>query len=221
VSYDPSQPYEQIPYGDSYTQQPPSQASELPPFTQYPSYDHPSFYTQQAHQPYSMPPMPPPLPPVPPYTQPPQQQKKSRKWLWITLGIIGGIVLLSCVGCAIVLGTSFNSVKQILGPAFIPGEYYQYIKMQRYDKAYALLDSHASITINGKTIPNDQQSFTNAALQVDHSLGTVTNISVQPNENNLDQITVLVTRQKGNPYAVHLTFVQTGGSTRIASIDGI
>lgn len=55
-----------------------------------------------------------PPPPPGPYQQPsPYQQppKKSRKTLWIILGIIFGLMILLCGGCLAVTGVFFNEVE--------------------------------------------------------------------------------------------------------------
>ncbi len=204
------QPYERIPY--EQPQEQPSSPYPPPPT----SYMPPPYQPQQ----------PPPYQqavygqPLPGYVQPPQP-KKSRRWLWITLSIIGGVILLSCIGCSIASFVGFNFLKQAAGPAVTTGEYYQFIKQQDYTRAYALIDSNATITVNGETVSNDQQSFINAAQAADSTHGPVTSFSIQSSSNNLSNLTVAVTRQDGTTYDVHLTFVQNGSSAKISNMDGI
>lgn len=200
----PGQP-QQPPYGPQGYGQP----GQPGPFGQ----PQPPFYGQQPGQPPYAPPYGPPYMPPPP-------QKRSLKWLWITLGIIGGLVVLSCAGCFLFGTFGLNAVKQVAGPAFVTGEYYQYIKMQQYDKAYALLDSNATLTVAGASVPTNQSSYMQAAQLVDQKLGTVSNFTVQPSGNDLSHLTVTVTRGSQS-YDVHLTFSGTGSSTKIATIDGI
>ena len=179
-----------------------------------PGQPQPPFYGQQPGQPpygYGQPLF---MPDPPP-------QKRSLKWLWITLSIIGGLIVLSCAGCFAFGAFGLNVVKQVAGPAFVTGEYYQYVKMQQYDKAYALLDSNATITVAGTSVPTDANSYTQAAQLADQKLGPVTNFAVQAtNGNDLSHLTVTVTRGSQS-YDVHLTFSGTGGTTKIATIDGI
>ena len=222
MSYDPNQP--------PNAQQPPPYTS--PEAYQQNTYDQqPSSYGQQgygqpqqpppyAQQGYGPPPYGPPPYGPPPYMPPPPQQKRSLKWLWITLGIIGGLIVLSCAGCFLFGAFGLNVVKQVAGPAYVTGEYYQYVKMQQYDKAYALLDSNATITVAGASVPTDQTKYIQAAQLVDQQLGPVSNFSVQPNGNDLSHLTVTVTRGS-RTYDVHLTFSGTSGNTKIATIDGI
>ncbi len=70
-------------YGASQNQQQGYQAPPPPP-----AYGGQSAYGQPAG-----------IPPLPGYT-PVSQPKKSRRGLWITLGIVGGILLVSCVICS-------------------------------------------------------------------------------------------------------------------------
>lgn len=225
MGYDPNQP----PYGQPEQPQPPYEQ----PNTNYTS---PSYYEQppnvQSQQPaYGQPPPYAPLPygqpgyPQPPYGQPPfvpqpQQPKKSLRWLWITLGIIGGLVVLSCAGCAIAGVFGVNFLRQNVGSAFVTGEYYQYLKQGDYSKAYTLLDSNATLTINGAPVPVNQSAFTTAAQTVDSQLGPITNFAVSTISGDLTHLTVRVTRG-GKSYDVHLTFIGTGTNTKIASTDGI
>lgn len=219
MGYDPNQPPNEQ---QSYGQQPPS-------------YTSPEAYQQNAfgQQGYGQPQPPPqqqppygqqsygqPLYGPPPYMPPPPEQKRSLKWLWITLGIIGGLIVLSCAGCFLLGTFGFNAVKQVAGPAVVTGEYYQYVKMQQYDQAYALLDSNATITVAGVSVPTAQNSYIQAAQRLDQTLGPVSSFSVQPSGNDLSHLTVMVTRSSQS-YAVHLTFSGTGSSTKIATLDGI
>lgn len=95
----PSEPAYGASARSDYAAPPPAQPSysappSPPPYGGY----------QSAPPPYNPPPAAvPPLPgagygQVPNYAAPPQQQK-SRRGLWITLGIIGGLLLLVCVAC--------------------------------------------------------------------------------------------------------------------------
>lgn len=207
-------PPQQSPYGSPGYGQPGQPGQPQPPFYGQQPGQAPYGYGQQ--------PGPPPYGyGQPPFMPQPPQQKRSLKWLWITLSIIGGLIVLSCAGCFLFGAFGLNVVKQVAGPAFVTGEYYQYVKMQQYDKAYALLDSNATITVAGASVPTDANSYTQAAQLADQKLGPVTNFAVQAtNGNDLSHLTVTVTRGSQS-YDVHLTFSGTGGTTKIATIDGI
>src|SRR5437016_4241896 len=136
MSYDPDQPTygrPQDPSGPpSYGQQPPMghvpppYGPEYVPPQQQPPYQQPPYVPPQQQPPYQQPQYG--MPPMQNYT-PPQPPKKSLRWLWITLGIIGGIIILSCAGCAIasVFGISFIA-KTVGQPTIVASSYYQAIK---------------------------------------------------------------------------------------------
>jgi hypothetical protein len=223
MNYDPNQPT----YGPQDLSQPPSYGQ--PPYEHYGQYGPPQQAPQYEQPPHGQPPYgqypygQPPYgaPPIPNYAQAPQQPKKSLRWLWITLGIVGGILVLACAGCGIFTYFAGKAAVNLAGPAFTVGEYYQFVKQQDYAQAYALLDRNATISIAGRSLPApDEQSFATAAQTVDTSLAPVSNFSVQPNGSDTSHLTVRVTRGS-QTYDVHLTLTQVGGSWKIASMDGI
>ena len=64
------------------------------------------------------------------------------RWLWITLAIIGGIIVLGCAGCAIASAAGIGFfAKTVLGPTTTANAYYQAIKNQDYAKAYTYIDT--------------------------------------------------------------------------------
>jgi len=210
----PQQPYGQPPYGQP--QQPYGQ----------PSYDQPPAYapTQYGASPYG-------APPVPGYAPPQQQPKKSNRWLWITLGIIGGVLLLGCVGCVVVFGligkTAVNTVTSIQKTATaVSGEgaqatanaYYTAIETQDYATAYTYLDS-GLVASNNQPLTRDL--YTQAAQGRDTRLGKVTNYTVSADPNDPNIITVSATRSQGSTYTVHLKFTQTSDGWKITSYDEI
>ncbi len=151
----------------------------------------------------------------------PPQQKKSLRWLWITLGIVGGLLVLGCVGCGIFFYIVGRTAVTAVGPAFTVGEYYQYVKMQDYSHAYSLVSSNATLSVQNQPIPADQTSYTTAAQAVDTTVGAVTNFSVHTNGSDTSHLTITVTRGSNPPYDVHLTLAQENGSWKIVSMDGI
>ena len=218
-------------YNDPY-QMPPPQESQPPPSPYPPAYDPyaPSPYgpppgTQYGapqvppgpqapygSQPYGMPPM---------QFVPPPQKKTSLTWLWITLGIIAGILVLGCAGCGIFFYNVGKQATNIVGPAFAVGEYYQYLKQSDYSRAYTFVDPNASYTVGGQTVTvSDEQSFAQAAQSVDASQGTITDIQSGTNTTDTTHMTMTITRN-GSPYDVHLTLQQEGGSWKIIAADGI
>ena len=207
------QPYGQPPYGQPQ-----------PPYGQ-PSYNAPQPYgpTQYGTPPYV-------APPTPGYAQP-QQPKKSNRWLWITLGIIGGLLLLGCVGCVVVFGIIGRGVQQTVtnveqtatvvsgqGAQFTAQAYYAAIEAQDYTTAYSYLDSNLVTTTNQPLTPD---LYTQAAKGRDTSLGQVTKYTISAATNDPNSITVSVTRGQGKTYTVHLKFTQTSSGWKITSYDEI
>jgi hypothetical protein len=229
---DPNQP--QPPFGQP---QPPQQPQEPwsayggPPRQPYdegatqaapPTYGQPQYGQPQYPPPqYGAPPTQPPpygVPPTPAYAQ--QPQKKSRRWLWITLGIIGGIIALGCAGCAIATALGVNFFAQAVGPTVVAEQYYQAIQKQDYVTAYSYLASGATLTIQGQPVPVTQpQLFTAAAQALDSQLGPVSSHTLQPDGSNTSRITVVVIRPK-KTYNVILTLVKVGNDWKIQNIDG-
>ncbi len=209
---DPNQP-QPPPYGQQPYQQQPTQNSQPP-------YGQPD---QQYGPPYGQPQYG--VPPVPNYAQPQQQKKGSLRWLWITLGIILGLVVLVCGGCVIAsaLGVGFLA-KTVAAPITTVDQYYGAIKAQDYTKAYSYLDSNATLAAQGPSIPvTSVDTFTVAARAVDTSAGPVSSYNIVNTSvnNSTATITVHVTRG-GQSYDVHLQLRDVGnGNWKIVNGDGI
>jgi hypothetical protein len=213
MSYDPNNPY-----GQGQPQQPYGQ-----PPTQY----TPPAYGPDQQQPYGQPQYGgPPSPGQPQYGGPPPfaqpQKKTSLRWLWITLGVIGGILVLSCAGCAIAGALGFNFLAQAVGPQITVQQYYQAVKQQDYATAYSFLTSDASVSANGQSGPvSGESSFQTAATTLDTTLGTVTSYTANTQGSDTSHVTVTVTRSRGGSYDVHLVLVKVGNNWKIQSADGI
>lgn len=192
-----SNPYEMPPV----TNVPPSNPYEMPP-TQYAG---PSQYN---------------VPPVPGFAQPQLQPKRSLRWLWITLGIVGGVLLLSCAGCFIAGAAGYNFFAQtVIGPTTVANSYYSAIQNQDYAKAYSYLDSNMQ-TLSGQTLTQDL--YTTTATAKDTTDGTVTGFTQTgyTTNNGTANITMSVTRN-GLTYDVHLQLQQTNNNWVITSYDAI
>ncbi len=240
MSYDPNQPQQpdsgqqpQYPYGQ------PQQPYGQPGQPQQPPYGQPqSPYEQQWGQQPQQPPYGEQQPPqdyaptqyvapaygaqpVPGY-MPPPQPKKSRRGLWIVLGIIGGVIVLSCAVCGILFATGVGFfAKTIAEPAIVVNQYYSAVEKQDYATAYSYIDQNLTAS-NGKQLT--QQVYTLAAQGLDTVKGPVTkytfgnNISVT---NNTASVTVSVTRGSAPAYDVQLQLQQVNGSWKITSYDNI
>jgi hypothetical protein len=198
----PQPPYgqpQQPPYGQQWGQQPPPDYAP----TQYVA---PAYGAQQA-----------------PY-MPPQQPRRSRRGLWIVLGIIGGLIVLSCAFCGILfalgVGPLVNIVGSIAGPAYTVNQYYNAVEKQNYPTAFSYIGTNLTVT-NGQNLT--QELYTTAATALDTVKGKVTNFSVGSisSSNNVTSVTVSVTRGSAAPYDVHLQLQQVNGSWKITSYDNI
>lgn len=180
---DPNNPQQQPPYGQPPQQQPynPAQYNQPP--------QSPPFGPGQ----YNQPPQQPPFGPGQ-YNQPPQQ-KKSKKWLWITLGIIGGILVLSCVGCAVLGRLGVNVLGQVAGPALAITQYETAIKNQDYPQAFTYLD-----TSNLSTSQQDvaKQFYVLAEQGIDKRLGPLTDFKITNTTVNNNTATVTVQETRGS-----------------------
>ena len=106
---DPNQPQP-----SSYGQQPPLQSEQ----SQEPLwYESPPQWGQQPPPQYRQSPygqLPYEVSPIPDSRPPQQPKKRSRRWLWITLAIIGGLIALGCI--ALFVALSVGSFVRLAGP---------------------------------------------------------------------------------------------------------
>jgi hypothetical protein len=155
---------------------------------------------------------------------PPQQQRRSRRGLWIALAIIGGLIVLSCAGCGILFalgaGPLVNVVGSIAGPTYTVTQYYNAVEKQDYNTAFSYISTNLTAS-NGQTLT--QELYTTAAQALDTVKGKVTNYSIGSisTNNNIASLTVSVTRGGAAPYAVRLQLQQVNGSWKITSYDNI
>ncbi len=216
---DPNQPPQQ-PQPNPY-EVPPTQYAGQPPYepTQYVG---PQYNPQQQYgaPPYNQPPPPYGAPPVPGYAQIPQQQpKRSKRWLWITLSIVGGVLVLSCIGCVVLGALGYNFLAPTVSASVTASSYYQAIENQDYTKAYSYLASNMQTTSNQ---PLTQGLFTQVAQTRDLRDGQVTNFS-QTNistNNGTASVAMSVTRS-GQSYVVQLQLQQINGNWVITQFDTI
>jgi hypothetical protein len=155
---------------------------------------------------------------------PPQQPGRSRRGLWIALGIIGGLIVLSCAFCGILfalgVGPLVNIVGSIAGPTYTVNQYYNAVEKQDYTTAYSYIGTNL-IAQNNQTLT--QELYTTAAQALDTVKGKVTNFNVKnvnPNTTTTS-VTVTVTRGNASPYDIHLQLQQVNGSWKITSYDNI
>src|SRR2546426_4444917 len=161
---DPNQP-QPPPYGQPPYQQP----------TQYsqPPYGQPD--QQYGQQPYGQPQYGQPqygVPPVPGYAQP-QPQKKSLRWLWITLAIVGGLLVLLCGGCVLAGALGIGFLAKAVQPATVADSYYKAIENRDYNTAYSYLRID-TLTAGGQSVTATESEYAQLAQEVDTAKGPVT-----------------------------------------------
>src|SRR6266487_2598182 len=203
MSYNPNQP----PYGQSgQPGQPPYQppSSEIPP-------------TQYAPQPpYG-------APQQPPYGQPPPvPPKRSLRWLWITLAIVGVLIVAGCATCGILSVNAIGPFARAVGPVVAVDQYYTAVQKQDYTTAFSFLSNDATLTSQNQTVPigTSQQAYSQAAQLLDANFGTVTSHSVAASGSDTTVLTINVTRTKHAPYSVRFTMVQIGNNWKIKNMEG-
>lgn len=215
---DPNQP----PYGQPQQPQqppynvPPTQyAGQSNPYEVPPSNPYEVPPTQYAGTPYNMPP-----PPVPVYARPQSQPKSSLRWLWITLSIVGGLLVLILAGCVIAGVAGYNFFAQTIAPTAVANSYYAAIENQNYTQAYSYLAPNLQ-TSSGQAVTQDL--YTTAATGKDTVDGPVTSFTQTgyTNSNGTASITMSVTRN-GQTYVVHLQLQQNSSNNWvITSYDDI
>ena len=218
--YNPQQ-YEQptVQYNSQPQYSPPQPQYGVPPPYGQPQYGQPQYGQPQYGQPqYGQPQYG--VPPVPGYAMPQPQKKGSLRWLWITLGIVGGIIVLACAGCAILGAVGVNLFGQVVAPATTVTEYYQSVSAQDYTKAYSYWDT-GSVSVGGQTLTQD--AYIKAAQALDSTEGKVTSArSSNFNVNNdTATFTMTVARSGRQSYDVHLQLKKVGNGWKIVSADGI
>lgn len=204
--YPPSYP-QYPPQTGPYTGQPPNTAPQYPGYPQYPQ---------------GQPGYPPGQPYYAPGSVPPPQQKKSNRGLWITLGIVGGVLLVACVACSIFLVGALRGATSnpIVSSTITTGLFCGYEQGQTYDQAY----SEFSSTLK-QQVTLDQ--FTQAAQQHDATDGVVKTCKVDssssaasPQISNTEVVLPLVvTRGQGSTTTGNITLEKDGSSFKISAID--
>ena len=214
MNYDPNRPNEQNqPPQEPYYQQP-TQYTPSPeynqPYAQQPAYGQP---------PYSN------MPPTPGYVQP---QKSSLRLLWITLAIVGGILVLSCGGCIIAsvagIGIFGQAVSTAIAPSATATSYYQAIQNRDYARAFTYLDLSGA-SVQGQQVSKD--AFIILGQTIDATKGTVSSFSqtaVSVNANTSSGTTATITMnvtRNGSTYPVHLELRETNNVWKITSVDNM
>jgi hypothetical protein len=205
------------------------QYSPPPSFRPYPS-DSQQAGSQSYYPTTSYPPTPGYPPGVqPPFLTVPPRQKKSRKWLWISLSILAVVILLSCGLCSwaaypIVTQAYQQASSAVYGSQDLVNNYYSAIQNQQYSQAYTYLTSQGSDEHLTQTqfVQEAQQrdkqygpvySFTAGAPSVNHS---------DVNGQTIDHFTVDITVARAkSKYTVHLSAQKINGAWKIQDFNQI
>jgi hypothetical protein len=156
-----------------------------------------------------------------PYMPPPPQPKKSLRWLWILLSVLGGLLVLSCGSCTVAVvyyGQSLSSssdTKLFSSASVNLGTYYLEIEQKEYDLAYKHLAPDAAFTIDYQSIPiTSQVVFDTTEQELNTRFGQETHHLVYLQNINSTTATLSVTVTRGGQdYTELVTMKQTGRSS--------
>jgi hypothetical protein len=165
---------------------------------------------------------------MPVYGQPYKQQppvKKSRRWLWILLSVLGVIILASCGLCGWGAYTFVSSTyQQVSGALNVVDDFYSNLQAENYSAAYS------DLAPQGQIIGLTQSQFTAQASKLDQQYGPVASFSLgQPSFSNdagtgpnLSRFTIAVDIKRTHlSYTALLTVNKIGGTWKITQYDGI
>lgn len=220
---DPNQPPQQNPYEVPLTQyaRPPYNPSQYGVPSS--SYEPTQYAPPPPYEPTQHAPPPPPFlynsplyggSSIPNYGQAVQQPKRSLRWVWITLSIVGAVLVLSYVGSIIL-----NTLTPTAAATNTANAYYHAIENKDYANAYNYLSSDMQ-TGDGQSLT--LSLYTNIAQTQDLLLGPVTSFSQSSVSmgNGKVSITLSVTRN-GNSYVVYLQLQQYNGNWQITQYNTI
>ncbi len=194
----------------------PNNPGEFPTYPTGPSYGggmgQPPMYGQPGYgqpgygQPgYGQPMMPPAAP-----------RKKSRKGLWITLGVIAGVLVLACGGIGFVF---FSAFQEALKPVNVATTFCNDLKGQKYTTAYDLLSSNAQGQISRDLFVQGAQ----LQDQIDgtvKSCGPVTGGSADAKiDVNAGKATLKATVQRNQAFTGNILLIKQGSDWKIDDID--
>jgi hypothetical protein len=205
MSTPPYDPQYTPPGGQPYEPQPPATPNPYPP--SQPSY--PGYPTYPQYPGY-----PPASQPYPPYGAPPPQ--RSNRTLWIVLGSVGGVLLLVCIACAVLISFVVRSPTFAVGTTV--GLFCSYEQSQQYDSAYNQLSTNLRASIS-------QDQFTQESQNQDTASGTIQQCNVAQDSNapqfgnTQSSIDISVTRRGGTAQTGTLTLVNEHGGWKIDSFD--
>ena len=203
---EPRAPNPPVPPAHPHPQQP------MPPVAPEP---YPGAYGQP---PYAPQPAYPSYPAYAPYGPPPQSPRSSNKGLWIGLSILGVVILLSCVACAVGVGLLINNasrtITSTLGPAVVAEELCGDEENSDYVAVYDLFSSN----LQSQTT---QDQFVTESQAREQATGVVRQCSAAPASQvtgDSARVQITLTLNDGQ-HEGFITLVQQGGLWQIDSYD--
>ena len=184
---------------------------------------------QQGQQGQQIPPGYSPYPPYPPPFMPPYPQKppvkKSRRWLWITLSIVGVVLLASCGLCGWAAYNLFSPAYQgVSNSLSLVDDYYSALQAKNYAAAYD--DLSTQYQLSGLT----EAKFAQEASARDTQYGAIqtyspgqTTYSTGPNNGfNFTHFTYAVSIKRPNlSYTATLTLSEIQNQWKITNFDSV
>ena len=136
---------------------------------------------------------------------------KSRRWVWIVLGIVALLCIIG--GTLLAFGVGF--VVNNYGQSHATDMYYSAIKTQDYATAYTYLGANVKATLS-------QEAFTQTTQRQDATAGHVNRFGfLNVPTGDPATVTLTVTRTNGASYTVNLELRQEGGTWKITAFDRI
>jgi flagellar basal body-associated protein FliL len=162
-----------------------------------------------------------------PTSTPPGQKRHGV--VWTVVAIIAGLVILVPVALFLLLVVGFgiaDSHHPTVGEAYSAvQQYYKAIQRHDYTAAYAYMDPHATMTVNGQDTVVDSATTLAALTQAaDQTKGAITAYTLSDGNFELGKpivdMTVQVTRG-ATPYDVHIQISMIKGKWRILRLDHV
>ncbi len=149
--------------------------------------------------------------------QPSQQPERSLRWLWMTLSIIGGLLLISCAVYIILSVLGYNILAPTLSATDTANAYYQAIENRDYPKAYSYLAPDFPVGAHERFTGT---RFIAASQAEDTSAGPVTSFTQLGSgmNNSIAIISMSITRGVQS-YTVQLQLQQNQGAWQIIHED--
>ena len=206
---------------------PPYPRHDAPPATPYPHQPMPPVSPHHSPQPYpgayGQPPYAPygpypPYPPYAPYGPPPQPPRSSNRGLWIGLSILGAVILLSCIGCAVGAGLFISSASRTFSSSFGPDLVAAELCTDETNSDYTAVYNLFSSNLQSQT---SQDQFVAASQAREQSNGVVRNCTEQPATQSQDgssRVEITLTLNDGQ-HDGFITLVLSGGIWQIDSYD--